>query len=772
MGQDDSRRVDELLGAAASGRILSADMDHYVKDCYNGDRPPCRCACPADLDVVSLIAKLQRGNFNAAYAAYRDRVLFPAIVCRVCEQPCLDACVRKDLDASIALRKLERAAVEHAASTVPTRYNVPAKDERVAVIGAGLCGLSATLKLVSHGYAVTLFERTDRVGGRLWGVLPPAEFVAELENQLRHFAYEARLREEVLGVDELRAGHDAVLLATGAGGDAFGLLEELNRESLGTGHNGVFLAGSLLGGAPLDSIMQGVRAAQSIENYLKTGRMHVLHGIESPSPSRLQVRTEGVEPAARVAAEEYAKDDAVREAARCLKCDCTRCLDVCDFMQSYDKLPRRIVSDVRVTLNSVDRLTPKVATRLLSSCNVCGLCDSVCTEHIDMGRFLLDARRIMHREGALAPVFHDFWLRDLSFTEGERAYLARNAPGEAGSDLLFFPGCQLGASDPAYVELSYRYLLEEQPRTGLVLGCCGVPAEWAGDEALAAATTDRLRETWRALGEPAVVLACPTCRKMFAHRLPEIETVFLYELIERHGLPAGHDTGLGPVSVFDPCSSRHDDALQGSVRALVEQAGYRNEELPFSGETAQCCGNGGHIYSANPDLMKSIATKRVEMSPHPYVAYCTNCRDIFAERGKACRHVLDVAFGINGEQRDPPSLTARRDNRARLKVALLRELWNEAVPEVEDEPIKLLVSPELTAKLDALLILESDLAATIGHAEATGDKVSDPRKGCLIGHHRQGQVTYWVEYERAGDAYRVLNAYSHRLSIEGEPGGE
>ena len=162
MGQDDSRRVDELLGAAASGRILSADMDQYVKDCYNGDRPPCRCACPADLDVVALIGKLQRGNFDGAYTAYRDRVLFPAIVCRVCEQPCLDACVRKDIDASIALRKLERATVDHAASTVPTRYNVPKKDERVAVLGAGLCGLSATLKLVSHGYAVTLFERSDR----------------------------------------------------------------------------------------------------------------------------------------------------------------------------------------------------------------------------------------------------------------------------------------------------------------------------------------------------------------------------------------------------------------------------------------------------------------------------------------------------------------------------------------------------------------------------------------------------------------------------------
>ena len=158
------------------------------------------------------------------------------------------------------------------------------------------------------------------------------------------------------------------------------------------------------------------------------------------------------------------------------------------------KLPRRIVSDVRVTLNSVDRLTPKVATRLLSSCSVCGLCDSVCTEHIDMGRFLLDARRIMHREGALPPVFHDFWLRDLAFSQSDRAYLARNAPGEDTSDHLFFPG----------VSWARRTRPTSSGRTGTSwrdcrgrgsLGCCGIPAEWAGDEPLAAAVTARASAT-------------------------------------------------------------------------------------------------------------------------------------------------------------------------------------------------------------------------------------------------------------------------------------
>jgi len=365
---------------------------------------------------------------------------------------------------------------------------------------------------------------------------------------------------------------------------------------LGTVREGIFLGGSLLGGGPLESIEHGIRAAQSIENYLKTGRMHVLQGIEPPPPSRLQVRTGDVTPVAGVSAERYDKDEAIREAARCLKCDCFECLNACEMMQSFNKLPRRIVSDVRVTLNAVDKLTQRVATRLLSSCSLCGLCGSVCSEHIDMGGFLLEARRIMHREGTLPPVFHDFWIRDLQFTQGERAYLARNAPDHVVSDYLFFPGCQLGASDPTYVEHAYRYLLERHPRTGIILGCCGVPAEWAGDEQLAGATADGIRDRWQTMGRPTVILACPTCRmacptcrKMFRHRLPEIPTTYLYEVIARQGLPTVRAAGSeGVVAVFDPCSSRDDERLHHSVRALVKAAGYVAEELPFARESARC----------------------------------------------------------------------------------------------------------------------------------------------------------------------------------------
>jgi Fe-S oxidoreductase len=780
MDYEDSGIVEGLLSASAGGRILSLGMDQHVRDCCNGDKPPCRCACPFELDVNTFVSRLQKGSFSSAYTMYRDRVIFPAIVSRLCDRPCENACVRKDLDDPIDMSGLEKAAVAYAASTKPVKYNIPRKAEKAAVIGAGLCGLSCAARLSARGYGVTLFEKSGQIGGRLRGLYPDEDFYGEIHNQTGHLDLDIRLSTEIPDAAALLGEYGAVLIATGEGGADFGLTDGLNLDSLGTARDGVFMAGSILGGSPMRSIENGSRAALSIENFLKTGRMHIMQGIETDRPSRLRVNLQGAEkkPALKPAADTgYTKEAARGEAGRCLKCDCTECMKACDFLQSYKKLPKKIVADVRVTLNSVDQLSPRIATRLISSCNICGLCSERCTESIDMGEFLLDARRIMHREGSLPPVFHDFWIRDLRFTMSDSVYLARNAPFAEKSEYLFFPGCQLGASDPRYVTRTYQYLLEQNRATGLMLACCGIPAEWAGDERLAEETVGRIRSDWRAMGSPVVITACPTCEKMFRKHLPEVNFTGLYDIINKNGLPVSYEKpgaeNEKTCSVFDPCSSRYDPDMQRSVRELTAKAGLENLELPSSGETAVCCGNGGHVYSANPELHKTIAAKRAQMGGAPYVTYCTNCRDTFAELGKPCRHILDILFGLNHAGRKPPSLSQRRENRILLRETLLKDVWSEgeetnASAYKEETKMELIISPELTEKLNRLMILEGDVRRAVEHCETTGSKVFSPARDCCIGHHKQGYMTYWVAYKKDGGAFRILNAYSHRLVLTDE----
>jgi len=768
MGKEDLEVIDNLLNTSSSGRILSMGMDKYVKDCYNGDKPPCRCACPVDLDITGFISKIEKGSFDSAYKMYREKAIFPAITSILCDQPCNNKCVRKDIDDSIDLLKLEKAVVEYALSKSPIKYNIPKKSEKIAVIGAGLCGLSCTLKLASRGYNVVVFEKSDKVGGRLWELLSPDIFLPEIENQMQHIDYELKLNTEISDIKELKKEFNAVLIATGKNGNDFGYLDGLNKDSLGSKEDGIFVAGSILGTTPMESIENGVRAAQSIENYLKISRMHEMQGIDVNRSSRLIVNTKDIEPVPGVKSEKYTKEEAKQEAGRCIKCDCTECMKACEMMKWFKKLPRKIVSDVRVTLNYVDKLAPRVATRLISSCSDCGCCAAVCTENIDMGEFLIETRRIMHREDSLPPVFHDFWIRDMKFADSEKAYVARNAPGYGKSKYVFFPGCQLGASDPDYVIKTYEYLLEKCPETGIIVSCCGIPAEWAGDEPLVKEKTEKLRNQFEEMGKPAAIMACPTCERMFRKYLPDIEMISLYDYIDKNGLPSGHAVGDKVVSVFDPCASKYDKSMQQSVRNLVEKTGLKNEELPWAGDTAQCCGNGGHIYSANPDLVNTIAEKRVSMSDNPYITYCTNCRDIFASRGKECRHILDILFGLNGENRKAPSLTQRRINREVLKNNLLKNIWKEPVAGMMPEKTKLIISDELTEKLNKLLILEDNIRATVEHSESTGNKAYDPQKDYYIGHLKQGYMTYWVMYKKEGEAYRIINAYCHRMTIEGE----
>ncbi len=131
--------------------------------------PPCRAACPADVNVQGYVALLQQGKFKEAVELIRKSMPFPAICGRVCFSPCQDACSRKNVDQPVGIRYLKRLAAdierEHGRvkpDPVPKRHS-----EKVAIIGAGPAGLSAAYELAKLGYPVTVFERMPEPGGMM-----------------------------------------------------------------------------------------------------------------------------------------------------------------------------------------------------------------------------------------------------------------------------------------------------------------------------------------------------------------------------------------------------------------------------------------------------------------------------------------------------------------------------------------------------------------------------------------------------------------------------
>lgn len=739
--------------------------------CMQNDPPPCASACPFGLDVRTLIGHIKRGAFSAAFRFYRDAVAFPGIVSRLCDQPCQRSCVFSAKGGPIALRELEAAAVAHAPNTRPNNYNLPKRPARIAVVGAGPSGLACALRLASKKYEVVIFEKEERMGGSLWQLLPEEVFLPELELQFMYEKVEFCFSTPVTELSQLRA--DTVYVATGAGGARFGL--ELSGEgACASRQAGFFLGGSLTGRSTMEAIADGLLAAKAIERYLKIGAMNEPFRDYSsrfhPDPNLLPY-TPPVPPAQPGG---FTKEEAVAEAERCQQCQCDACVKYCDLMRSYHKYPKRVEEEVQTTIEPVSlSRKARLGTRMIATCNHCGLCRQVCPVSLDTGTYLLDSHRRMVEEGAMPWAYHEFWLRDMEFSNTEASAVI-NPSGSGTPKYLFFPGCRLGGSDPRLVLDSFGAMLEHEPESALCLGCCGAPAEWAGEEKLHTETVERFARVWEDLGRPRVVFACLNCRQQLRRHLPEVEGTSLYELLDGWDLPVPRAGAGQTAAVFDPCPSRDWPEAQAAVRSLARKAGFRLEPLPLEGKYAQCCGWGGQVEIANPKYAEGVTQNRIEASPLPYLVYCANCRDVFARRGKEAAHLLRALFpGEKGGLWDAPVPTAARsrDNRRWLKQQLLLRYKPEEADNLEtaDTGAPLLITPELLEKMDRGYLLREDAESVVAACERTGRSLTNPEKGTKIGHAMVGHMTVWVEYRDLENCRELVNIYAHRMQIlEGE----
>ncbi len=736
-----------------------------INKCLQDQQAPCVIACPFRLDIRAFIEKLQRGNFDAAYKIYRDSVGFPSIVSSLCEEPCKTKCVRNVKDGAISIRLLEEAIVSCAEKTKPNSYNMSNKKIRIAIIGAGVSGLACALRLCQKKYEVTIYEKTNRIGGHLWNIMPSQLFLADIEKQFMHEKYLIYLNKEIKNIDEL--DFTAIYIATGAGGANFDINFREEKDFKNT-KVGVFCGGSLLGSNSVEAIADGLNVASAIERYIKTGNIDINDKINETCFEILPEMFNYSQPIIPSDGDGYNREEAITEALRCLKCRCNACIQNCDLMRIYQKYPKEIANEIEITTGPETRSGKGIiGNRFIASCNQCGLCKEICPEDIDVGNLLITSHRLLKCNGKMPWAFHDFWLRDMAFSNSSMSQLARIPKGYKQSSLMFFPGCQLGASNPLYVKKSYGWLLEHQPNTAIFLNCCGAPAEWAGDEKLHKEVIDKIRDSWESLGRPTAVFACPTCKQKFSQYIPEIKGVFLYDLLLKWKKTTVLNGFNAVVSIFDPCSSREEPDLQQTIRQIVEKSGFKLKPLQMEGKFAQCCSWGGQVSIANPNYIKKVIESRIMQNEYPYITYCINCRDTFARVKKPVFHILDLLFTVNDMNHMPPTITERRHNRMILKTQMLNEFWGgEIIMQNTENKIGLRIPLHLKQKLNNDFILETDIVNVVEYCESSGRKVSDCASGHFFGHLKIGNITYWVEYYSCDIGFELVNAYSHRMSIE------
>jgi len=197
--------------------------------CIEEQPPACSVGCPLRVDVRGMLAKAKAGDFAGACAIYARSVALPAVLGRLCDHPCETVCRRAEAGGAIRIGAVERACVEAAAETIRRAPPRARKAKRVAVVGAGLSGLTAAFDLAMKGCAVTVFEAEPRPLTRLTrdysGALPPAAIEADVAALVKlgvEVFCQSRVEGGVgpLGLETLIDDYDAVLLAIGAGSAA------------------------------------------------------------------------------------------------------------------------------------------------------------------------------------------------------------------------------------------------------------------------------------------------------------------------------------------------------------------------------------------------------------------------------------------------------------------------------------------------------------------------------------------------------------------------
>ncbi len=743
---------------------LSDYMDDF-KECLQFEKPYCQAECPFHIDLNDFTEKIKKENFNSAYKLYRNAVGFPVVVSHICHQPCKAVCPMKDHGGAIELRKLEEAAVEYATRKDPTSYNIPGKPGKVAIIGSGLAGLGALLRMATKKYEVHLFEKTDRIGGLLNDTPGADLFFDDIEKQLHHEKYEIHLNTEIQTREEINEmGFDVVFVATGNNGRDFGITEPTL-----DGRAAWFAGGALAGDEGVYSLAAGLHMGIVLESYIKTKNLDPKSNaintdvIIDPKKITESKPTKSADPV-------YSKEEAKLEGERCLQCQCDFCRTYEDLTAFYDKWPLRIKDEVfATTLEGSSEVKATPAKRLMSTSNLTGITKAVCPKDIDLDNLILAGRQKMHRLEKAPWAFHDFWLRDMDHANSENAAAVFKNPDEIKSEYAFFPGCQLGASIPEIVLKTYALLLSVDERMGLLLRCCGAPALWSGDEDKHDEVLDELVSQWNDLGSPVLIAACPTCNLQLNKYVPEIKIISLYEYMDKENIDfkISESDGKKEYSIFDPCSTRENREIKSAVRNLTDKLGIENRELPEQSDIQRCCSFGGQPAIANPDYANYVTEKRISESESPYITYCINCRDSFVKAGKDTRHILELIFDIC--RSDVPTASERRDNRVYLKKMLSGKNKDENMTSLKKEyDFKLIIPSEIQNEMDEERILEEEVYNVMDFILHTNQKVVDPETCIHSGYRQIGYMTYWVSYKETADEnlYEIVDVYNHRMEIE------
>src|SRR6516164_3953610 len=149
--------------------LPDAENRKQAARCMDCGIPFCHEGCPVNNLIPDWNNLVYRDQWQAALKALHSTNNFPEFTGRICPAPCEAACTLNIDDNPVTIKTIECAIVDRGwregwiEPVTATRHT----GKQVAVVGSGPAGLACAQQLARAGHAVTLFEKSDRIGGLL-----------------------------------------------------------------------------------------------------------------------------------------------------------------------------------------------------------------------------------------------------------------------------------------------------------------------------------------------------------------------------------------------------------------------------------------------------------------------------------------------------------------------------------------------------------------------------------------------------------------------------
>jgi len=199
------------------GRQAARCMDCGIPFCHNG--------CPVNNLIPDWNSLVHRHQWEAALRTLHSTNNFPEFTGRICPAPCEAACTLNIDDNPVTIKTIECAIVDRGWEEGWIRPLPPSRrtGKQIAVVGSGPAGLACSQQLARAGHGVTLFEKSDRIGGLLRYGIPDFKMdkllIDRRIDQMEAEGVVFRPGVEVgaaLSMASLMADFDAVVLSGGA----------------------------------------------------------------------------------------------------------------------------------------------------------------------------------------------------------------------------------------------------------------------------------------------------------------------------------------------------------------------------------------------------------------------------------------------------------------------------------------------------------------------------------------------------------------------------